>query len=237
MFINCGGCLPRTFTKENSSNSLYLLWSSVIPWSTVSSSSPSSATKGFLQHPHLQCRPTQLIHLLQLTNYSHLSFTPSPPQLLLSFLVLVSYSFTLFSPCPTWHFRRLILFLCLIFYPWLRFLFPCLTPRLLCSSLSLLHMTWLTLDLLRVPKSFYCPCRSSYFILSLLQFSCLSPSSLFHFAMADRTFFILDLTFCVHDFNFSVPFRTSCWSSVFLFTKKKNCICVDWIELAERRVL
>jgi hypothetical protein len=70
----------------------------------------------------------------------------------------------------------------------------------------------------------------------LLQFSCLSPSSLFHFPMADRTFFILDLTFCVHDFNFSVSFRKSCWSSVFLFTKI-NCIYVDWIELAERRVL
>ena len=98
-----------------------------------------------------------LIHLLQLTNYSHLSFTPRPPPttLFLSCLVVESYSFTLFRPCPIWHLRRLILFRCLIFYPWLGFLFPCLTPRLLCSSLSLPYITWLTLDLLRVPSSFY----------------------------------------------------------------------------------
>jgi len=101
------------------------------------------------------CRPVTgllyRIHHLQLTNYSHVSFTP----LLLLCLVLESYSFILFRPCPIWHFRRLILFLCLIFYPWLRFLFPCLTPRLLCSSLSLPYVTWLTLDLLRVTNSFY----------------------------------------------------------------------------------
>jgi len=41
------------------------------------------------------------------------------------------------------------------FYPWLRSLFPCLNPHLLCSSLSLLHITWFPLDLLRVPNSFY----------------------------------------------------------------------------------
>ena len=54
--------------------------------------------------------------------------------------------------------------------------------------------------------------------------------------MADRTFFIPDLTFCIPHFNFLLLYRTSFWSSVFLFLKI-NCICVDWMQLAERRVL
>jgi hypothetical protein len=168
-------------------------------------------TKGFLRHPHLQCRPSQLIHLLQLNNHSQLSFAPQ----LLSCLFLVSYSFTLFRPFPIWHFRGLIdvifsfldfrrvvdleYFLLGVtpaselseslnsdagvipkrkysrsyFYPWLRSLVPCLTPHMFRSSTSLLHITWLPLDLLRVPDSF-----NFTVLVALLPYSFLSLISL-----------------------------------------------------------
>jgi hypothetical protein len=82
----------------------------------------------------------------------------------------------------------------------------------------------------------YSPCVSSYLILSLLYFpvSHLPAYSTPHHGWP--TLFILDLTFCVLHFNFLLPYRTSFWSSVFLFTKIK-CTCVDWMELAERHLL
>jgi hypothetical protein len=98
------------------------------------------------------------------------------------------------------------------FYLSLRVLVPWLTPHLLCSSISLLHITWLPLDLLRVTNFFHSP----FVVAPLTVFFPYLNFPLSHFPpystppMALRTFFIPDLTFCRPHCHFPFPYFTSC---------------------------